>query len=638
MSGIAGFLNLDGAPASVDAIDAMLQALVRRGPDRQQGTTENAVAFGQALLATTPEARAEIQPWRHPGDGCLVVSDSRLDNRPELLRELGIEGTADDIGDARLLHAAWRRWGDDCADRLLGDFAFAIWDPRAQSLFCARDIAGVRPFYYCHRPGKLFAFASQPDALLALPDVPRDFDEGRMVDALVPLLQGYDNTSTFFSAIRRLPPAHVLVLDSGQLRLRQYWTPVSSRPANLPDSEQGWIDGLRDLLRESVRCRLRGNVRVGSMLSGGLDSSALVAFASEALAAQGRGRLATFSAVSSLTDCPETRAIRSMLATFDLDATCLDWQQVPGLMDRLARDWPQMGEPFDGNMALVECQYITAAEKGVRVMFDGIDADTLFEEGDFLTAQFLRGRWWRVFREARGQARFYGMDFSTLGFITPILKQVFMGERLRGVVRKLRAPGLHRRLVAEALVDPSFAKAVDLAGRMQRVLKTRASQPLVSADGQGRSWMASTYTTAGLERYGRLAAAHGIEPRHPYMDRRVLEYCAWLPASLRLKDGWPKWALRAATADVLPADVAWRRGKEHLGWRFSRELFLRLGRFHPVLAQKVASRHSAGIDPTALPLLEEADGSTIRLPDDWEARMTAAALVVWRYRVAGSGL
>src|SRR5690606_26725276 len=126
MSGIAGVIRFGGAVAAPE-LEAMLQPMVARGPDRQAIGCFGAAGFGQALLATTAEAMTEFQPWRHPDSGCIVVSDSRLDNRPQLLRQLGIDRRPDTVGDGELLHAAWQRWGEHCADRLRGDFAFALW-------------------------------------------------------------------------------------------------------------------------------------------------------------------------------------------------------------------------------------------------------------------------------------------------------------------------------------------------------------------------------------------------------------------------------------------------------------------------------------------------------------------------------
>ena len=315
MSGIFGFIRLDGAPAVQDDVHAMLAAMLRRGPDRQRSWCADSIALGQTLLATTPEATAETQPWVHPDSRCVVVSDSRLDNRHELLGTLELaHARVEGIGDGALLHAAYQRWGKDCAAHLLGDFAFAIWDPRKRTLFCGRDQMGVRPFYYCHLPQRLFAFASEVDALLRLPDVPKRINEVRIVDFLVPQLEGFDATSTFYEAIQRMPAAHTCTLDAGLLRMRRYWTPADDLTDSPARNDDEYAEAMRALLTQAVHCRLRSSGKVGSMLSGGLDSSAVVALASVELAHSGGGPLPTFSAINTAEACPETTAIREMLA------------------------------------------------------------------------------------------------------------------------------------------------------------------------------------------------------------------------------------------------------------------------------------------------------------------------------------
>src|SRR4029077_11929028 len=145
------------------------------------------------------------------------------------------ERRADEVGDAALLHAAYQRWGAACAERLLGDFAFALWDPRRRLLVCARDPMGVRPLYYYHAPRQVFVLASETQSLLTFPQVPTNLDEGRIADALVGELEGIDNTSTFYAAILRLAPASTLVLQDGRLDMRPYWNPIRRAPSLFPN-------------------------------------------------------------------------------------------------------------------------------------------------------------------------------------------------------------------------------------------------------------------------------------------------------------------------------------------------------------------------------------------------------------------
>jgi asparagine synthase (glutamine-hydrolysing) len=629
MSGIAGILRLDGAPAQPAQMQAMLAAMARRGPDRQDSWCDAGVAMGQVLLATTPEALAERQPWRHPADGCVVVSDSRLDDRQELLRELGITDAADAVGDARLLHAAWRRWGEDCPLHLLGDFAFAIWDPVRRTLFCARDTAGVRPLYFHHAPGKLLAFASDIQALLALPEVPARLDEIRLVEGLLPQLQALDDTGTIYRHIRRCPPAHTLLLEDGRLLAREYWNAVSVEPVSLPCSEQDWQEGLRHHFEEAVRCRLRGLGRLGSMLSGGLDSSSVVAVACRQLAEAGREPLLGFSAVSSDPGCPETAAIRRMIDAFPVQANCFDAQAASTMLDAIVREWPGMAHPADGMMAMVDCQYRTAAAQGCRVVFDGNNADALLFEGHYLSDLLRHGRWLAAMAEARGQEAFYREGWGSWGYLKPALIEAFLPARLRSLIRRYRQPGLIRGHLREALVAPGFVARSGLAETLQ-ALAGRASRPQAARpDGLAQSWLMSSHTIAGMERYGRLAAAQGVETRHPFMDRRLVEFCAWIPVRLRLRDGWPKWLLRRAMAAGLPAEIAWRRGKEHLGGRFNRIQFDRASDFHPQLATRRPDVLGL-LDPDRMPLVGPGAGTEGQAGGaPWESRLVAAMLMAW---------
>ncbi|MCX7033182.1 MAG: asparagine synthase-related protein, partial [Arenimonas sp.] len=393
MSGIAGLVRLDGAPVAVADVEAMLAPMRRRGPDRQAARAEGNAGFGQALLATTPEALAEHQPWVHPDTGCVVVSDSRLDNRPQLLAELGIARPADEVGDGELLHAAWQRWGEGCADRLRGDFAFALWDPKAQSLFCARDIMGVRPFCFHHVPGKLFAFASDTDALLGLPDVPRRINEGRIADALMGDLEGIDRTSTFWLDAERLPPARTLQVDASGALQAEYWHPLMHRPTDLPTTEAGWVEAVRSTLEAAVRDRLRGIGRVGSMVSGGLDSSSVAALA-QGMLPPGE-RLPTFSAVNSQGPCIETECVRAMVDSFAFDAHLVDLAALDAVTPAVHDQLDHMVEPFDGTMPLVSAVYATAAQAGVRCVMDGVPADNLYSVGDHYRG-LARTRQWRL--------------------------------------------------------------------------------------------------------------------------------------------------------------------------------------------------------------------------------------------------
>ena len=580
MSAIAGLVMLDGSAANIDVIKCMATSLQHCGPDTQRHLRIGNIAFAHALLATTPEALSEAQPWTDANSACVVVCDSRLDNRNLLATSLGlVDRGVDDIGDAELIFAAYQKWGDACPEKLLGDFAFAIWNPAIRHLFCARDPLGVRPFYYHYIEDKIFAFATTSEALRLVLAKPPALDEGRLADALTDELEGHDRTSTFFRDVKRLPPAHSLGLrPSSPLQTRCYWQPLQNPPSPFPESEAQWIEQLEALFVEAVHCRLRSHVSVGAMLSGGLDSSAVVAVACEKPRQDSAPVLSTFSAVSNEPGCAETHAIRLMQSNFDIKTNDIDPEKSSELLQAIAEQWPQLGEPFDAQATLVHAQYLQAKRSNVRVVLDGIDADGLLTEADYLHELARSGQWRRVWRESRDSVRFWGRDASLGHFLRPLISEFLVPKPVRRFVRYLRRklrPAQHHQ---QDLIHPEFARKIDLESRYKDLAINTAGIRTTDEDGHpAHSVMSASHCSNGLERYHRLSSLYGVEPRHPFMDRRLVEFCAWLPLELRLRDGYPKWALRKAMSQRLPGQLAWRRGKEHLGWQFNKALWHQAG-------------------------------------------------------------
>lgn len=219
----------------------MMGRLAHRGPDGAAAWLEGSAGLAHCRLRTTPESLDERLPLTGAGGSLVLTADARLDNRTDLAAALGCEPATTD---AELLLAAYLRWGPQAPEYLLGDFAFAIWDAQRQRLFCARDHLGVKPFYYHHNPGRLFCFASEIKALLALPQVPAELNEVRVADYLLPMLE--DQEITFYRQIVRLPPAHRMTVTRRGACLERYWA---------LDPEREIRHALRSRLRPSVPSR-----------------------------------------------------------------------------------------------------------------------------------------------------------------------------------------------------------------------------------------------------------------------------------------------------------------------------------------------------------------------------------------------
>lgn len=571
MSGIAGVVRLDGGAVTAEQLQAMLAPMRRRGPDRRELACFGAAGFAQALLATTPEALAEVQPWRHPHSGCVVVSDSRLDHRPQLLRELGIDRQADEVGDGELLHAAWQRWGEGCAERLRGDFAFAVWHPAEHELYLARDPMGVRPLLFHHAPGRRLVFGSCTEAVLAQGEVPADIDEGRIADALIGETEGIDQDCTFYTAIERLPAAHWLHLREGRLTRRRYWQPVADqRPAGLPASDEEWIEAQREQLDRAVRLRLRSHRPVGSMLSGGLDSSSAVALAARAREQQGGEHFPVYAAIDSGNpDCSETHHIRAVLAHARCAPQLLDLPQFAAQAPGPAW-WDEGIEPFDASMTLVAELYRRAGEQGTVSLLDGIPADNLYVIGRQAQQLLRSGQWRAAWDAALAQNRLH-LGPSRRPQLAAM--KVMVGALAPQAIHALRQwhqdQAIYRQFLQASPIAPELARRAQLWPRFRRYSASIGGSHQWHASGQALSSMAAPYISAGIERYNRVASLFGVEPRPPFADRELIQFQAWMPIDLRLRDGHLKWVLRQAMADLLPDPVRWRTDKQHIGFRFS---------------------------------------------------------------------
>jgi len=567
MSGICGLFNLDNAPVADGDLHSMTAMLERRGPEGSNRCQEGPIGLGHTLLATTPELQFERQPFKHPETNCVITADVRLDNRDALLDSFGLIEQRDSTGDAELILLAYLKWGEACVEQLLGDFAFAIWDPRVQKLFCARDHFGMRPFYYHHAPGKLFLFASDARAILVLPQVPYRINDGRIADFLVPQLEWIDYTSTFFDEVYRLPPGHKVTITPTGLDVVEYWQPQPG-PELGPMSDDDYAQGFLEVFTRAVEARLRApSGTVGSMLSGGMDSGSVVAVGKEILSAHGDGPLPTFSAIrrrdNGDADCAESRAIYASVSTPLISATLIH----PDALEALDRPlFAGTEEPFDDECMMLKAVYQAARDQGIRVVLDGGGGDIVLSEGSYITRLIHKGHIKLALAEIAAESKFW--EESLLPGLRRHARAALVPETVK---KRLRGVWDHHNIngyIRSSLICRDFAASVDIRSRFEQMRQTFGSG-WTSDYAIERCNTIRPNVTGGRERYARIAAATGTEARDPFLDKRVVDYCTRLPGRFRLQDGWPKMMLRELMADKLPDEVLWCRGKPHLGSLFN---------------------------------------------------------------------
>ena len=601
MSGISGVYLLDGQPVRRENLEKMNSMLAHRGPDGAGIWCEGGMGLGHRLLWSTEESLHEHLPMASANGDLILTADARIDNREDLIHTLAVKDPpGESISDSSLILAAYERWGTRCPERLLGDFAFVLWDRPRQTLFCARDHFGVKPLYYHYHPGRLFACASEIKALFCLPEVGRHLNEVQVADYLAGMSE--DKTSTFYRDIVRLPPAQSLTIDGQGMRLYRYWALDPSAELRL-ESDEEYTAAWRDIFIEAVRCRLRSAFPIGSHLSGGLDSSAVTCVARQLLDQSNSQRLHTFSNVfEAVPECDERPFISAVLARGGYVSHYIRADQASPLADVERVLWHQDEALIGPNHVLPWELNRAAQQAGVRVVLDGFDGDTTVSHGAGRFAELARAGEWDAFAlEADAVARHFPV--SPLGLLQtyglPCLEELARGQRwmafAAAIARIHKYFGVSRRDLVwqrglrplipsrilggrgrpEACIDPivnrEFARRVGLQERM-RVLSGERSNPARTArEDQWRALTAGLFTSI-LEISDRSAAAFSLEGRHPFMDKRLIEFCLALPAEQKLHQGWSRIVMRRGMSGILPEEIRWRGGKTDMNPNFLRGL------------------------------------------------------------------
>jgi asparagine synthase (glutamine-hydrolysing) len=568
MSAIFGIYYLDGQPVLPPVMDRMAQVLAHRGPDGSHVWCARSVGLGHRMLRTTPESLNESLPYLETDGRLVITADARLDNRDELLSQL--QSTDANQTNSELILAAYRRWGKDCAEYLLGDFAFAIWDQQLQQLFCARDHFGVKPFYYFHSD-RVFVFASEMKALFTVPEVPCVLNEVRVGDHLADVF--VDGETTFYRNVLRLLPAHTMSVAREGVQTRRYWALDPNRELKLRSDEE-YAERFRELFTEAVRSRLRSCAPVGSMLSGGLDSSSITCTARELLKETG-GRLPTFSTIfDRVPRCDERDYINAVLELDGLDPHFIRGDQTGPFQNINRIHWHEDQAFYAPNLAMVWSIYRTVSENGVRVLLDGHDGDSVVSHGyKYLDELAIAGRWWTFMRETRGLARHYGDSALTLSCVygrhyglNPIIARHPSLKMARRIWRRLtrftssQVTKEEKTTDWQKLMHPDFAARTNMPERYKASRKTLFYSARTEREAHYRT-LSQPLQEFALEVHDSAAGAFSIEKRYPFWDRRLVEFCLALPPEQKLRKGWTRMVMRRAMENILPKKVQWRGGK-----------------------------------------------------------------------------
>jgi asparagine synthase (glutamine-hydrolysing) len=594
MCGIAGIVSLGAKPVLLGEVRRMCAAIAHRGPDDEGFYIAPGVGLGMRRLSIIDLATGR-QPVANEDGSVQVVFNGEIYNFQELRADLVRRGhsfyTATDT--ETIVHL-YEEHGARCVEKMRGMFAFALWDARKRTLLLARDRMGVKPLYYAEVGGRL-AFASELKAILELAEVERKLNWESVGHLFTFLCTS--RSESIIDGVKKLEPGHLLIAAAGQKPVVERYWDVCFNP-DYSRSEEFFVARLRELLRESVRLRMVSDVPLGAFLSGGIDSSSVVA----TMAALASGPLKTFSIGFNESGYNELEHARIVAKKFGAEHHELVLEpDVLGVIDDLA--W-YLDEPFGDPSCIPTYMVSKLAAEHVTVALSGDGGDELFGGYDkYVVEEKDRRRpvppWLRKACGAAAGLMPEGMRGRNLLYHLS----------LTGAERYLDSIILLPELAKRKLFRAEAVAAIDVYAPWRRELDA-----ITRANGD---WL-STVQYLDLKGYlpqdiltkvDRMSMAHSLEARNPLLDHKLVEFAATIPPELKLKSGTTKYIFKQAMRGILPDGIIdrpklgfgvplgrWFRGK--LG-SFVRDVVLsekskQRGIFDPAYIETLLKRHERG--------------------------------------------
>lgn len=546
MSAINGIFERRGAMFPAAAFSASLEALADYGFDGSSQWISSSVGFGHQKTSLLPgDCGAEL-PFHDAAARLVITSDARIDNRAELFDELDIApNERKNLSDSRLILRVWQKWKRDCPRHLIGDYAFAVWDEREQTLFCARDHIGAKPFYYSLSPER-FVFASDLKGVLAVPGVSDRLDEDFVIASLADK-RFYRKDRTYFADIKRLAPGFTLTVTKETEKLEQYWFPENIKKIRFA-KDADYAEAAREIFIRAVADRLRTKEKVGVHLSGGLDSSSVTVLTARERRRQNLSAPEVFSWQPPPDFDSETAREHAQI-----EAICEQENLTPQYCPMNAEDILEIlkkdptREPIHITMQTENTIQKEAAKRGVRLLLSGWSGDEVlsFDGRGFYAELLLRGHFWKLFREGRKHG-------SALKFIANESLLLLFPDRNEGS-KKLAERSLKAGTLVRSFIRPELKTQVKMGKIGCRQASIRSTLIWLWTRGM---------LAERMESWAAHAAPLKIEYAYPLADRRLMEFVAGLPREQFIHGKWKRRIMRQTMDGILPAEVCWQPDKD----------------------------------------------------------------------------
>jgi len=545
MCGIAGILKLDVSERpNATVLDKMLESIFHRGPDESGRLIDGPLAMGMRRLSIIDLADGQ-QPIFDEQGRFGIVFNGEIYNYRELREELiGRGHQLKTNSDTEVIVHLFEEHGPACVDHLRGMFGFAVWDNRERELFIARDRLGIKPLYYTIQQNQLI-FGSEIKAILQHPAVSPGLNHRALSEYLS--LKYVPSPRTMFADIHSLPPGHQIHVRRGELHVSRYWD-VSFAKSSVKRTDEEWTDELLELLRESVRLRLRSDVPFGAFLSGGLDSSTIVALMAEALDEPVQTFSVGFASEREDADeLPYAKVIADRFGcthrTFKITAQ--------NFLDYTEKVLWHLDQPIADQATVATHMVAKLARKHVKMVLTG-------EGGDELFAGYARyeGEQWSPWVKPIPQ--FARPGLCRLAQMLPGMRRAKIAFNALMVANEADRfanwfPLLSDDAKAEIL-SPAMAEYSAGAGSVfgEHLSQTDGKTPLdrmLYVD--SKLWLPDYLLLRG----DKLTMANSLEARVPLLDHKLVEFAAKLPDNMKLRGSTRKWLLKQAASRLIPRSI-----------------------------------------------------------------------------------
>ncbi|MBP1945484.1 asparagine synthase (glutamine-hydrolyzing) [Methanobacterium petrolearium] len=521
------------------------------------------MAFGHQMLHTTPESLHEELPFEDKESGLVITADARIDNRKELAPTLGIEDK-EHVSDSYFILKAYEKWGDKCPEELLGDFAFVIWDKNSEKLFGALDHVGVKPLYY-FLSKTYFFFSTEIKPFFDLSEIPHKLNQKAL---LFYLMDVYDNELTFYEDIYSFSPANSFSIDYNHNEIIKYWE-LNPNAQLVMDSEEDYIKTFRSIFSTSINCRLRSAYPIGFQLSGGLDSSSIVCMAKEIMNKKKNtsfDSINTFSYVfDEFTQCDERYYIKKVTDMDGIEPHFIVGDNISPFEQMRTILWYQEQPFITPFMTILWKLYKKMQRKDIRIVLSGSGGDAVISYGtNYLRDLAASFKWKKLINEINGYSNRVDLGFNKLF--------------LWNVIFPLIPKNLKNMLFLSEKKSKTFILNKDMARQLnaKKLWEDFYLDPISEADTAKKYhyYLLTTENLSPLRMLDKTISAFSIEPRYPFLDKRLIEFCYAIPTEMKFKFGWSRYILRIAMSGILPKEIQWRADKAILSPVLEKNLML----------------------------------------------------------------